>query len=125
MNLHTCILCIGTNYYKMAYMAYARQHLEKHFPNIRYSPEMETEAIGNRFLSPFSNQVATFETTLSAEEVRAICKQIEIDLGREPLDKSYGVVRMDIDLLMYDDTVLKPQDLERDFVVKGMKSLGI
>ena len=125
MNQHTCILCLGSNFYRIAHMAYAQRDLKKHFPTIRFSEEMKTEAIGSRFLSPFSNQVAIFETTLSAEEVRAIFKQIECDLGRLPTDKSYGVVKMDIDLLMYDDCVLKPADLERDFVKEGLKSLSL
>ena len=125
MNQHTCILCLGSNFYRIAHMAYAQRELKKHFPAIRFSEEMETEAIGSRFLSPFSNQVASFETTLSSEEVRAILKQIERDLGRLPEEKSQGVIRIDIDLLMYDDCVLKPADLERDFVKEGLKSLNL
>lgn len=125
MNQHTCILCLGSNFDRTDRMAHARQELKEHFPNIRFSTEMETEAIGSRFLSPFSNQVASFETTLSSEEVRAILKQIERDLGRLPEEKSQGVIRIDIDLLMYDDCVLKPADLERDFVKEGLKSLSL
>ena len=125
MNQHTCILCLGSNFYRIAHMAYTQRELKKHFPTIRFSEEMETEAIGSRFLSPFSNQVASFETTLSSEEVRAILKQIERDLGRLPEEKPQGVIRIDIDLLMYDDCVLKPADLERDFVVEGLKSLSL
>ena len=125
MNQHTCILCLGSNFYRIAHMAYAQRELKKHFPTIRFSEEMETEAIGSRFLSPFSNQVASFETTLSSEEVRAILKQIERDLGRLPEEKPQGVIRIDIDLLMYDDCVLKPADLERDFVKEGLKSLNL
>ena len=125
MNQHTCILCLGSNFYRIAHMAYAQRDLKKHFPTIRFCEEMETEAIGSRFLSPFSNQVASFETTLSSEEVRAILKQIERDLGRLPEEKPQGVIRIDIDLLMYDDCVLKPADLERDFVKEGLKSLTL
>ena len=125
MNQHTCILCLGSNFYRIAHMAYAQRELKKHFPTIRFSEEMETEAIGSRFLSPFSNQVASFETTLSSEKVRAILKQIERDLGRLPEEKPQGVIRIDIDLLMYDDCVLKPADLERDFVKEGLKSLSL
>ena len=125
MNQHTCILCLGSNFYRIAHMAYAQRDLKKHFPTIRFSEEMETEAIGSRFLSPFSNQVASFETTLSSEEVRAILKQIERDLERLPEEKPQGVIRIDIDLLMYDDCVLKPADLERDFVKEGLKSLSL
>ena len=125
MNQHTCILCLGSNFYRIAHMAYAQRELKKHFPTIRFSEEMETEAIGSRFLSPFSNQVASFETSLSAEEIRTILKQIERDHGRLPEDKSHGIVKIDIDLLMYDDCVLKPADMERDFVKEGLKSLSL
>jgi 2-amino-4-hydroxy-6-hydroxymethyldihydropteridine diphosphokinase len=101
----------------------AREALKVHFPDIRFSKEMETEAIGEKFLSPFSNQVASFETTLSSEEVRHILKEIERTHGRSPEDKAQGIVKLDIDLLMVDDRVLKPKDLEKDFVLEGMRQL--
>ena len=123
MTTHSCLLCLGSNVDRLTQMASAREALKRHFPDIRFSTEMETEAIGSRFLSPFSNQVASFETTLSAEEVRTILKQIERDLGRLPEDKAQGIVKLDIDLLMVDDCVLKPADLEKEFVWEGMKEV--
>ena len=125
MNQHTCILCLGSNFYRIAHMAYAQRELKKHFPTIRFSEEMETEAIGTGFLSPFHNQVAHFTTRLSTEEVRAILKGIEQSQGRLPKDKANGIVKLDIDLLIYDDGILKPKDLERKFVLEGMKELGL
>lgn len=121
MTPHSCLLCLGSNYYRTAHMAYARRDLKKHFPDIRFGVEMETEAIGSRFLSPFSNQLARFSTLLSAEEVRSILKSIEKENGRLPEDKMYGVVRMDIDLLMYDEQILKPEDMEKEFVRIGLE----
>ena len=125
MSTHSCLLCIGTNYYRTANMAYARKDLEKHFPNIRFSKEMETEAIGSRFLSPFSNQVAIFTTAQDREQVRGILKLIERDNGRLPEDKAQGVVKLDIDLLKFDDEVLKPADLTLPYVQAGLKELGL
>ena len=123
MNQHTCILCLGSNFDRTDRMAHARQELKEHFPNIRFSTEMETEAIGSRFLSPFSNQTALFETSIPAEEVRTILKRIERRNGRSPEDKAQGIVKLDIDLLKYDDCVLKPEDMEREFVLTGMREL--
>ena len=123
MNQHTCILCLGSNFYRIAHMAYAQRDLKKHFPTIRFSEEMETEAIGSRFLSPFSNQTALFETSASPEEVRTILKRIEHRNGRSPEDKAQGIVKLDIDLLKYDDCVLKPKDMEREIVLVGMREL--
>ena len=114
MNQHTCLLCLGSNSDREVHMALAREALKSTFTNIRFGLEMETEAIGNGFLSPFSNQVATFETLLSAEEVRAILKQIERNQGRLPEDKAKGIIKLDIDLLMYDECVLKKKDMEKN-----------
>ena len=123
MMIHSCLLCLGSNFDRLAKMDSAREALKVHFPDIRFSKEMETEAIGEKFLSPFSNQVASFETTLSSEEVRHILKEIEHNHGRSPEDKAQGIVKLDIDLLMVDDRVLKPKDLEKDFVLEGMRQL--
>ena len=123
MNLHTCLLCLASNLEAATRLSAARNALLSHFPDIRYGKEMITEAIGSGFLSPFHNQIASFNTSLSAEEVRTILKGIEQTQGRLPEDKSQGIVKLDIDLLMFDNTVLKPKDLEREFVIAGIKSL--
>jgi len=106
-------------------MASARKALKYYFPNIRFSSEMETEAIGRGLLTPFSNQVASFETVQSIENIRAILKQIERDHGRLPEDKAQGIVKLDIDLLRYDNFVLKTDDMKNSHVKRGMKSLGL
>ena len=124
MNLHTCLLCLGSNLDGATRLSAARQALLSHFPDIRFSQEMVTEAIGTGFLSPFHNQVARLTTFLSAEEVRAILKGIEQVQGRLPEDKANGIVKLDIDLLVYDECVLKEKDLEREFVKIGLEELG-
>ena len=125
MSTHSCLLCIGSNLDAATRLSAARTVLLSHFPDIRFSQEMVTEAIGTGFLSPFHNQVAHFTTRLSTEEVRAILKGIEQSQGRLPKDKANGIVKLDIDLLIYDDGILKPKDLERKFVLEGMKELGL
>lgn len=124
MILHTCLLCMGSNTGRKTRMENARKALAHSFPDIRFGTEMETEAIGSGFLSPFSNQVARLTTPLSAEEVRTILKSIEKENGRLPEDKAKGIVKLDIDLLMYDDTVLKPKDMEKCYVQEGLVALA-
>ena len=124
MITHSCLLCMGCNLNRTAHMTLARRDLENHFPGIRFGTEMETEAIGSGFLSPFSNQVALLHTSLSAQEVHTLLKQIERNHGRVPDDKAQGIVRMDIDLLTYDHVVLKPADMEKPYVQAGIEELG-
>ena len=115
---------MGSNTGRKTRMENARKALVHSFPDIRFGAEMETEAIGSGFLSPFSNQVARLTTPLSAEEVRTILKSIEKENGRLPEDKAKGIVKLDIDLLMYDDTVLKPKDMEKCYVQEGLVALA-
>ena len=125
MNQHSCLLCLGSNSNRHFHMEEARKALMKLFPNIRFSKEMTTEAIGDKFLSPFSNQVAKLETSLTIEEIRNLLKKIEKDNGRLPEDKEQGIVKLDIDLLKFDDLILKPSDMEKDYVLEGMKFLTL
>ena len=123
MNQHTCVLCLGSNLDAATRMLAARSVLLSHFPDICFSQEMVTEAIGSGFLSPFHNQVARLTTPLDAASVRNLLKGIEQAQGRLPEDKPNGIVKLDIDLLKYDDCVLKPKDMEREFVLAGMREL--
>ena len=82
---------------------------------------MVTEAIGGKWLSPFGNQLAKLTTPLDAEEIRYLLKQMEKNHGRLPEDKEHGIVKLDIDLLMYDEEILKPEDMKRDFIKKAME----
>lgn len=121
--LHTCLLCLGSNFDATTHLSAARNALLSHFPEIHFSEEIVTEAIGSGFLSPFHNQIASLETSLSTEEVRTLLKGIEQAQGRLPEDKKQGIVKLDIDLLKYDDEVLKPMDMEREFVMEGIRQI--
>ena len=123
MNTHSCLLCLGSNKDRRLRLEIARKALIRLFPDIRFSDEIETEAIGNGFLSPFSNQVALFHTSLYAEEIRSILKDLEQTNGRLPEDKTKGIVKLDIDLLKYDDLILKPKDMEKEYIQKGITQL--
>jgi hypothetical protein len=57
------------------------------------------------------------------ERVRKELKAIEQSAGRRPEDKKEEKVSLDIDLLSFDDRVLKPEDLKREYVVKGLEEL--
>ena len=73
----------------------------------------------------FSNQVACFHSDLCPEDVRIRLKNIEREAGRCPEDKPLEVVKLDVDLLMCEDCVLKPEDWKRAYVQCGLKYLNI
>lgn len=123
MNEHHCLLCIGSNTDPTAYLSYARKALYAAFPGIRFGNTMKTEAIGSGFHSPFSNQLAKFSTFLTIDSICKLFKEIEHQSGRTPTDKSIGIVKLDIDLLVYDEIILKPKDMVREYIRIGLMEL--
>lgn len=121
--MHQCLICLGSNYEFPHHLHAARIALTEIFPNIRFGKEMVTKAVGEHWLSPFGNQLATFHDNRTSEDIRAILKRIEKDNGRMPNDKKKGIVKLDIDLLKYDDIVLKPKDLEQSYIKQNLKEL--
>lgn len=123
MNSESCLICLGSNYDREIHMNAARKALSETFPNIRFGEELETEAIGEGFFSPFSNQLATFQTSLTTDEIRQRLKEIEQDNGRTPQEKSQGIVKIDIDILIHGSRILKPEDLKRDYIKQELERL--
>lgn len=117
-------ISIGSNERRMENMALARQRLTALFPDIRFSKEEETKPLFFHSPNLFSNQVARFVSGKRVEEVLARLKAIEREAGRLPEEKKREIVRLDIDLLSCDETVYKPEDLKRDYIVRGLKQLG-
>ena len=103
--MHKCIICIGSNYNRKENLLLARRRLVDLFPTIRFTSEQETRPLFFRSPALFSNQVAMFFSEAEEERVRKELKA------------------MDIDLLSFDDRVLKPEDLKREYVVKGLEEL--
>ncbi len=66
----------------------------------------ETEPVGKKDQAEFLNAVAEIETSLSPHELLRTLKRIEKDLGRKDWIR-WGPREIDIDILYYDDAVLK------------------
>lgn len=116
-------ICIGSNVRRAANLALARRRLRELFPDIRFSRVEETQPLFLLHSGPFSNQVARFTSGLRADEVMAGLKAIEREAGRLPEEKQREIVRLDIDLLACDAVAYKPEDMERGYIMRGLKEL--
>lgn len=97
---------------------------------IKSSSVYKTAAWGKTDQDDFLNQVLEVETSLSPEDLMDALLKIEIDLGRKRIEK-YGPRIIDLDILFYDDLVLKserltiphPQIQFRRFVLQPLNEL--
>ena len=116
-------LAIGSNWGRPQHMEQARRWLKELFPDIRFSAEEETLPVGMMRHDAFANQVATFHSSWTPAEVVEHLKALERQAGRQPEEKAQEIVRLDLDLLMADQEILRPADVARDYIQRGLKQL--
>lgn len=111
------IICIGSNYEQVSHVKKAKKMLLDKFPSIVFSPELWTKPIGMES-DDFLNLLAVTNTQLPLGEVEATLKEIENECGRKVFDKANGVVKIDLDILMYDRLRLHERDWQRMYIKK-------
>ena len=122
--LNRAIIGLGSNRDKERNIALADQLLRDHFVSIHFSEAVCTEPMDMRDPSLFLNQVAIAFTSEEPDQIIDLFKQIEKKLGRRPEDKQKENILIDIDLLQWNDRVLKPHDLQRPYIQSALRSLS-
>ncbi len=117
------LVSIGSNYCKEEKLLFARTNLCTIFPSVKYSDELETKPLNMTNPALFLNQVARFTTSLPIEKVSAILKELELIAGRTPKSKQREEIPLDIDILMHNDVVIRPEEMKRDYIIRGIESL--
>lgn len=110
-------ISLGSNIERHQHINAGLDALDKHFSDLRISTVYESEAVGFAG-SHFLNLVAAATTSMSAENVVQLLKQIEDDNGRVRGDKKFAPRTLDLDLLLYDDLVCEqPVQLPRNEIL--------
>ena len=71
----------------------------------------------------YANAVYCALTALSQDEVESMLKKYEADNGRTPQMKLFGIVPIDLDLVFFDDRLLRPQEMMRDYFKRGYEEI--
>lgn len=119
------MVCMGSNVNGCFYLEKAREALKLQFLQTEFGEAIETEAEGNITQPNYWNQAARFTTPSDAQKVIEILKKIEKNNCRTENSKKEGKVTLDIDLLTFDEEVLKPADMHKSFVRKALESLPV
>ncbi len=114
--MHKVLLCIGTNTNACFNMKRAIDCLRSYFPNIRLTSTIESAPYGANYEGLFLNTLAYFETNMPKDDIQLRCKTIERNMGRQPTHKAEGKIIIDIDLIKWDNEVLKPEDFKRGYM---------
>lgn len=123
--MHKVILSIGANTNAYFNIKKARTLLSSYFPSIKFTNAIETKPYGENYTTPFLNSLAYFKTENSKDEIHLQLKLIEKKMGRKPSHKTEGIIIIDIDLIKWNNEVLKPDDVKRDYMQQLLKEIDV
>jgi 2-amino-4-hydroxy-6-hydroxymethyldihydropteridine diphosphokinase len=104
-------ISIGSNIEPLHHIRTGLTHLQRQFGPIILSSVYESQAVGFKG-NNFYNLAAGFDTALTIYQVIDILRHIEQQNGRQRHSKRFSARTLDLDLLLYDDLILKADNLE-------------
>ena len=121
--LNRVIIALGSNYNAEENITRAVEKLGNFIISVSYAPAAWTEPYGDYpSTALFLNQVAIGFSIYSIEELRTEFKRIEQQAGRHSLELQKGEMPLDIDLLQWNEEVLKPEDMEREYINEAIRN---
>ena len=91
--------------------------------SVRFSPCYETPAVGAVPSPDYCNCVGIVETEWDYDQLYRCFKDMEKAAGRTPEQKLRGEVPLDIDIVVWNDEVKRPRDMEQDYMQIGLARL--
>jgi 7,8-dihydro-6-hydroxymethylpterin-pyrophosphokinase (HPPK) len=105
-------------------MNWAEEILSDLFPNMWWGEIVETAPEDTETTASYLNRAAVVETDMGFEDIKTLFKNIERKCGRTPEGKQKGIIPLDIDLLVFDMEVVKPADMEKNYVKQALNTLS-
>lgn len=125
MNQHSIILSLGTNVSDgIDTLCKAEQILRSWIKLDSCSRMLKNPAIGMKEgTNDFYNMLIKTKTTLPLQDIMLLVKKLESMMGNTTQLRSMGIIRMDMDIIIWDDEIIKPNDTEREYYKTLIKEI--
>ncbi|MGN1238558.1 MAG: 2-amino-4-hydroxy-6-hydroxymethyldihydropteridine diphosphokinase [Muribaculaceae bacterium] len=121
--MNTLTLSIGSNSKDREWqMKHGIEWLKHIFSDAKVSSVYNSVAVNGRD-SDYLNAVMTASTKLDLDDTIALMKQYEAVCGRTPASKLQGVIPIDIDIVLWNNDVIRPNDFARQYFQRGWQEL--
>lgn len=114
--MNTFIISMGSNENRTENMSRCRYLLSKYYPDVMFSEMINTEPFGDNYQSDFFNQLALINSDDDDLAITERLKMIESEIGRHADEKSRGIIKIDVDLLVVNGNIIKVEDFERPYI---------
>ena len=94
--------------------------------------EFELSAHASAYTTPavngkdadYVNTVAVITTTMSLPELNAVLKDYEKSCGRTPESKQQGAIPIDVDIVMWNQEIVRPNDYNQNYFKIGWREIA-
>lgn len=121
--MNNAIISIGCNKSdRLTRIDNAIRWLKDNFNQCLCSQVYEMPAI-NGIDRPYLNSVIQISTDKDIQELTALFKNYEIICGRTSRSKAEGIIPLDIDIIIWNDTIVRPKEYAFEYFMKGYVQL--
>jgi 2-amino-4-hydroxy-6-hydroxymethyldihydropteridine diphosphokinase len=116
-------ISIGSNIEPLHYIRSSIRTLCEYYDKLILSSVYETEAVGFEG-DNFYNLVVGFDTEVELDQLIDHLKQIEDDNNRQRSSERFSARTLDLDILLYDDLIVKDEILKYAFVIYPLAEIA-
>ncbi len=123
LTIHRAYISIGSNIADgQNEIRLARDYMADCFGSVEMSDIYTTPAVSGDG-SIYFNAVACVDTVLDVEELNVSLKRRECSRGRDEAARIARRVPIDLDIVIFDDVIIRPQDYKQMYFQIGYQSL--
>jgi 2-amino-4-hydroxy-6-hydroxymethyldihydropteridine diphosphokinase len=122
--MNDCIIGIGSNIDADKNIPDMLRLLEADVQIIRVSKMVRTKPIGIADQADFTNGAVRIKTEMSLTKLSAYLKALEDRMGRDRSQPKFGPRNIDLDILIWNNTIVDQDYYTRDFLRNSAAELG-
>ncbi|MBW8323297.1 MAG: 2-amino-4-hydroxy-6-hydroxymethyldihydropteridine diphosphokinase [Prolixibacteraceae bacterium] len=122
--MNDCIIGIGSNIEAEIHIPEMLRLLAKDIEIVAVSQMVQTKPIGIKEQPDYTNGAVRIRTKMEMAALASYLKQLEDRMGRDRSQKKFGPRNIDLDILIWNNTVIDPDYYTRDFLRNSAAELG-
>lgn len=122
--MNDCIIGIGSNIGAETNIPEMLKLLATEVEIIQVSQMVQTKPIGITDQPDYTNGAVLIRTEMEMEALSSCLKQLEDRMGRDRSKKKFGPRNIDLDILIWNKTVVDQDYFTRDFLRNSAAELG-
>lgn len=122
--MNDCIIGIGSNLEAEKNIAEMLKLLASEVEIVQVSQMVQTKPIGIIEQPDYTNGAVRIRTGMDRETLSSYLKKLEDRMGRDRTQPKFGPRNIDLDILIWNNTVVDPDYHTRDFLRNSAAELG-